>query len=181
MKFQSFSPKQKQVLNWWCPSSPNRNLEGILCDGAVRSGKTFCMGLSFFCWAMATFNGQRFGICGATKASVERNILFETVPALEMLGLDEDMIHTDYTSVGGWVTDVMEHIPESGETAESGIFRITAAQVNEQTVEKVIIELLPAVMRQEIGKWHMGLVRKKKKEKKKRKERMNKKKKEKRK
>ena len=30
---------------------------------------------------------------------------------------------------------------------------------------KVIIELLPAVMRQEIGKWHMGLVRKKKKEK----------------
>lgn len=32
---------------------------------------------------------------------------------------------------------------------------------------KVIIELLPAVMRQEIGKWHMGLVRKKKKEKKK--------------
>ena len=28
---------------------------------------------------------------------------------------------------------------------------------------KVIIELLPAVMRQEIGKWHMGLLRKKKK------------------
>lgn len=30
---------------------------------------------------------------------------------------------------------------------------------------KVIIELLPAVMRQEIGKWHMGLERKKKKKK----------------
>lgn len=28
---------------------------------------------------------------------------------------------------------------------------------------KVIIELLPAVMRQEIGKWHMGLERKKEK------------------
>lgn len=28
---------------------------------------------------------------------------------------------------------------------------------------KVIIELLPAVMRQEIGKWHMGLERNKKK------------------
>jgi hypothetical protein len=59
------------------------------------------------------------------------------------LDLDEDMITTDYTSVGGWVTDVMEHIPEAGETAESGIFRITAAEVNEQTVEKVIIEVLP--------------------------------------
>jgi len=37
----------------------------------------------------------------------------------------------------------MEHIPEAGETAESGIFRITAAEVNEQNVEKVIIEVLP--------------------------------------
>lgn len=63
---------------------------------------------------------------------------------LEMLDLDEDMITTDYTSVGGWVTDVMEHIPEAGETAECGIFRITAAEVNEQNVEKVIIEVLPA-------------------------------------
>lgn len=61
---------------------------------------------------------------------------------LEMLDLDEDMITTDYTSVGGWVTDVMEHIPDAGETAESGIFRITVSAVNEQTVEKVIIEVL---------------------------------------
>ena len=62
---------------------------------------------------------------------------------LEKLDLDEDMITTDYTSVGGWVTDVMEHIPDAGETAESGIFRITVSAVNEQTVEKVIIEVLP--------------------------------------
>ena len=62
---------------------------------------------------------------------------------LEMLDIDEDMITTDYTSVGGWVTDVMEHIPEAGETAETGIFRITAIKVNEKNVEKVIIEVLP--------------------------------------
>lgn len=61
---------------------------------------------------------------------------------LEQLDLDDELIQTDYTSVGGWVTDVMEHIPESGETAETGIFRITAAVVNEQTVEKVILEIL---------------------------------------
>lgn len=61
----------------------------------------------------------------------------------ELLDLDERLIQTDYTTVGGWVTDVMEHIPESGETAVSGVFRLTAAEVNEQTVEKVIIELLP--------------------------------------
>ncbi len=60
---------------------------------------------------------------------------------LEQLDLDDDLIQTDYTTVGGWVTDVMERIPESGETAETGIFRITAAAVNEQTVEKVILEI----------------------------------------
>lgn len=61
---------------------------------------------------------------------------------LEKIGLDEELVQTDYTSVGGWVTDVMEHIPESGETAETGIFRLTAAEVSEQTVDKVIIEIL---------------------------------------
>ena len=39
---------------------------------------------------------------------------------LEMLDLDKDMITTDYTTVGGWVTDVMECIPEAGDTAEKG-------------------------------------------------------------
>lgn len=90
MRFQSFSAKQKRVLSWWCPNSPDRKREGILCDGAVRSGKTFCMGLSFFCWAMAEFDRRRFGVCGTTRAAVERNILFETVPALEELGFEVD-------------------------------------------------------------------------------------------
>ena len=60
---------------------------------------------------------------------------------LEKLDLDDDLIQTDYTTVGGWVTDVMEHIPEAGEAAESGIFRITATAVNELTVEKIILEI----------------------------------------
>ncbi len=60
----------------------------------------------------------------------------------ERLGLDENMIETECTSVGGWITDVMEHIPEAGETAEYGIFRLTATEVNEQNVEKVLIEIL---------------------------------------
>lgn len=60
---------------------------------------------------------------------------------LEKLDLDDDLIQTDYTTVGGWVTDVMEHIPEAGEAAETGIFRITATAVNELTVEKIILEI----------------------------------------
>lgn len=61
---------------------------------------------------------------------------------LEQLNIDEDLVHTEYNSVGGWVTEVMEHIPEKNETAETGVFRLTASEVNEQTVEKVILEII---------------------------------------
>ena len=50
---------------------------------------------------------------------------------------------TEYTTVGGWITDLLEHIPEAGESTVSGGFRLTAAEVSEQNVEKVVIELLP--------------------------------------
>ncbi len=63
---------------------------------------------------------------------------------IEQLELDEDMIQTGCTSVGGWVTDVMEHIPEAGETAQTGIFRIRAVAVNELTVEKILLEITDA-------------------------------------
>ena len=46
-KFQPFSLKQRKVLNWWCDSSPVRGKDGIIADGAIRSGKTVSMSLSF--------------------------------------------------------------------------------------------------------------------------------------
>lgn len=61
---------------------------------------------------------------------------------LEVLELDEESVATDYSTVGGWISDAAEHIPNAGETVESGIFRLTAIQVNENKVEKVLIEIL---------------------------------------
>lgn len=75
-KFQPFSRKQKQILTWWMPDSPVKDYDGIIADGAIRSGKTVCMSLSFVFWAMATFNGQNFGMCGKTIGSFRRNVLF---------------------------------------------------------------------------------------------------------
>ena len=75
-KFQPFSKKQRQVLNWWCPDSPVKNKDGIIADGAIRSGKTIAMSLSFVLWAMNTFNGQNLGMCGKTIGSFRRNVLF---------------------------------------------------------------------------------------------------------
>ena len=86
MKKYGFSRKQRTVLTWWLPGSPRTGYEAIVCDGAVRSGKTMAMGLSFFLWAMSCFDGQRFGICGKTIASLRRNVLGEILPKLEGLG-----------------------------------------------------------------------------------------------
>lgn len=76
IKFSPFSKKQKQVLNWWMPESPVHDKDGIIADGAIRSGKTVCMSLSFVAWAMESFNGQNFGMCGKTIGSFRRNVLF---------------------------------------------------------------------------------------------------------
>ena len=87
MDIRHFSPKQKQVLLWWCRNR-ERGHDAVICDGAVRSGKTLCMGLSFFFWAMACFDGQGFALCGKTIQSVRRNLLREQLPMLRKLGFE---------------------------------------------------------------------------------------------
>ena len=86
MGYDRFSPKQRRVLSWWMPGNADAGYEAIVCDGAVRSGKTLAMGLSFFLWGMTCFDGKRFGVCGKTIASLRRNVLSEILPRLERLG-----------------------------------------------------------------------------------------------
>lgn len=86
MNFKDFSRSQLLALTWWTDSSPYKSFEAVICDGAVRSGKTVCMGLSFFFWAMSRFDGQLFALCGKTVAAVRRNILSPLIPTLGQLG-----------------------------------------------------------------------------------------------
>ena len=61
-------------MTWW--NRPKlKNFDAIICDGAVRSGKTVCMVVGFFLWSMANFNGNVFALCGKTIASLRRNIV----------------------------------------------------------------------------------------------------------
>lgn len=69
-----FSGKQMTVLTWWCSDEGEKH-EGIICDGAVRSGKTWSMGISFVIWASTTFSGHDFAFCGKTITSVKRNLV----------------------------------------------------------------------------------------------------------
>lgn len=66
----AFSEKQKQILRF-----PYSGYNALICDGAVRSGKTSVMSLSFFLWAMGNFKDQNFAFCGKSVGAVERNII----------------------------------------------------------------------------------------------------------
>ncbi len=64
------SAKQKKILAF--SYSP---YDALICDGAVRSGKTSLMVVAFVDWAMREFTGQRFGICGKTVGSAVENMV----------------------------------------------------------------------------------------------------------
>lgn len=64
------SDKQRQIMAF-----PFTKYDALICDGAIRSGKTVFMILSFIDDAMRRYNGQRFGICGKTVDSAIKNII----------------------------------------------------------------------------------------------------------
>lgn len=74
-EYKPFSKKQRQILNWWCEASPVKNAFGLIADGAIRSGKSLTMSLSFVLWGMHSFKGQNFAMCGKTVGSFRRNVL----------------------------------------------------------------------------------------------------------
>lgn len=92
--FKPFSKKQAKILTWWCPKSPVKNMHGIIADGAIRSGKTVSMGISFVQWAMETFDGQNFAMCGKTVGSFRRNVWGWLRIALLSMGYKVQERHT---------------------------------------------------------------------------------------
>lgn len=94
-QFKPFSKKQRMVLNWWADNSPVKDYDGIIADGAIRSGKSLCMSLSFSIWAMSKFSGQNFAICGKTVGSFRRNVLTSLIPILRGRGYKVEEKRTD--------------------------------------------------------------------------------------
>lgn len=76
MIYQRFSKRQLLALTWW--NRPAfRDRDAIICDGAVRSGKTVSMSVGFLLWSMSRFRGQTFAICGKTIESLRRNVVLQ--------------------------------------------------------------------------------------------------------
>ena len=65
MTVSKLSPKQRLTVNWW-KNPKYRNFDAIICDGAVRSGKTLSMSLGFILWASSIFQRRRH-FCNVRK------------------------------------------------------------------------------------------------------------------
>ena len=83
MQIETFSKKQIEILKFAYSEEQN-----LICDGAVRSGKTITMIIAFALWAMSHFDRTNFAICGKTVSSGERNVL---KPFMQIEGLPFDL------------------------------------------------------------------------------------------
>lgn len=88
-----FSQKQIQVLGF-----SNIAKDAIICDGAVRSGKSSVISISYILWAMTNFRNTNFGICSKSVRSAERNII-KPLQNIKYMTDNYDMKYTISTSM----------------------------------------------------------------------------------
>ena len=60
---------------------------------------------------------------------------------LERLGFDEDLIETERTSLGGFLMDILDRIPEQNEFVSYGQFNFTIVMEDEQKIEKIKVRI----------------------------------------
>ncbi len=82
VEFKQFSKQQRLAMCWWNRRETS-GYDAIICDGAVRSGKTLSMSIGFVSWAMTCFQKGSFALCGKTITSLKRNVM---TPLVQMLG-----------------------------------------------------------------------------------------------
>lgn len=99
MRITKLSKKQRLTMNWWLDSRYSR-YDAVICDGAVRSGKTMSMSLGFAIWAMSSFDGGAFAVCGKTVTSLRRNVITPLLPMLRELGMTcEERVSRSYVDI----------------------------------------------------------------------------------
>lgn len=75
-EFKPFSQKQKKLIWWWAEGSPHADLNMVIADGSIRSGKTVAMICGFFRWSFEAFpKGGAFILAGKTSGALKRNVI----------------------------------------------------------------------------------------------------------
>lgn len=75
------SDKQRMIMAF-----PYTKHTALICDGSVRSGKTSIAFTTYVDWAMRSFDGNLFGVCGKTIGSCVKNVL---IPWMNMKYVSE--------------------------------------------------------------------------------------------
>lgn len=99
-EFKPFSKKQLKVLTFWAENSPVKDKDIIIADGAIRSGKTIILTLSFILYVMSHFEQMDAGMCGKTIGAFKRNVLSPLKQMLVSLGYEiQENISLSYIEV----------------------------------------------------------------------------------
>jgi PBSX family phage terminase large subunit len=124
-RFQPFSTKQKKVLTWWMEPSPYKDHDIIVCDGAVRSGKTIAMIDGFTSWTQSEFHDQLFILSGKTVEAFKRNVIRPMTQILTAKGIKHQHNRAEhYIEVG---SNVYYYFGANTEASQDVIQGVTAA------------------------------------------------------
>ena len=82
-KFQPFSRKQLQVMNWWRPVVRASQNDYLIADGSIRSGKTVAMICGFLIWSQEMYSGESFILAGKTMGALKKNVVKPMLQILE--------------------------------------------------------------------------------------------------
>ena len=63
----------------------------------------------------------------------------------ELVGLDEDTLETDYETVGGWCTEVLDDFPKENDTFEFKNLKVTILKVDGVRVENIRVEVIELI------------------------------------
>jgi CBS domain containing-hemolysin-like protein len=61
---------------------------------------------------------------------------------IEYLELPEDVIDSESNTVGGWVMELFDRIPNENDVAENGLFEITVLSVKHQHIDRIKMKVL---------------------------------------
>ena len=63
----------------------------------------------------------------------------------DLIGLSDSTVESEYTTAGGWVTEMLDKLPEEGDRFEFENYTVTILKVDAMRVERLIVHVHPKV------------------------------------
>lgn len=79
------SPKQLTLAHWW-HRDETRDKDGVIAEGAIRSGKTYSMITGFLTWSRSGFDGGAFIVAGRSVGALKRNVVRPMLSIMRRMG-----------------------------------------------------------------------------------------------